>query len=60
MLVGEPLAEERDRADVVNRFGVYPGGDEAASREPEDEQLVGGRLIRPASIYIGPVPKKAA
>jgi citrate synthase len=24
------------------------------------EQLVGGRLIRPASVYIGPVPKKAA
>jgi citrate synthase len=24
------------------------------------EQLVGGRLIRPASVYIGPVPQKAA
>ena len=24
------------------------------------EQLAGGRLIRPASVYVGPMPKKAA
>jgi citrate synthase len=24
------------------------------------EQLAGGRLIRPASVYVGPTPQKAA
>ena len=39
MLVGEALAEERDRADVLQRPGVDARRDETASRVAEDQEL---------------------